>query len=133
MYNNNICTRYRVRRRGICLRDKVDQFTSSEFFTAENGLELSDVMVFAKSQADPELRKRLETYLVEQDVAGFDDSVSDDDVFNAVENKYFSARDVLDKIKGRISELRAKERAEKEYNDYLDNLRKETSKVKETE
>ena len=84
-----------------------DQFPGTEFFQDDNGMMLADFDVFARSQADPELQKKIRQYMVEQDVRGFDPETSDEDVFNSIQTKYDSNQGLLDQIKNRIRELRA--------------------------
>ncbi len=86
---------------------EIDQFQATEFFKDENGMILADFDVFARSQGNPELQAKIREYLVEQDVHGFDSSVSDEDVFNQLSSKYESTQSILDRVKARIIQLRA--------------------------
>lgn len=83
----------------------IDKFLSSEFFF-ENGAEIRDVDVYAKSSSDPELRSKITEYLIENDVQGFDESVSDEEVFEQISSKYDSRQSILAKISNRLRELR---------------------------
>lgn len=103
----------------------IDKFVDSEIFKSESGLEINDVNVFAKVQSDPALAARVREQLIVQDIKGFDESVSDEDVFKSLEEKYSSASSALAAVKGRISEIRTKEIADKRFNDYLEQIKKE--------
>lgn len=85
----------------------VDQFTSTEFFQ-EDGMELRDFSVFAKSEASPELHEKIKEYLIENQITSFPSDISDDDVFAQIKSKYDSTTSILSRLKGRIAELRSK-------------------------
>lgn len=107
MFNSDICVKRGVSptlRKGKAF-PKPDQFCSTDFFK-EGGLKLRDFNVFAKAAADPELQMKLREYIIENDVQGFDSSVSDDDVFNSIQSKYDSTSQILARVKERISYLR---------------------------
>lgn len=90
---------------------EVDQFAGSEFFEDENHMRLCDFDVFARSQNDVELQNKIRQYMVESDVKGFDESVSDDEVFEQISSKYDSGQTILDRVKARIVELRSAQKA----------------------
>lgn len=84
----------------------VDQFQSTEFFY-DDGMEIRDYAVFAKSQADPVLREKMREYLVENDVKSLDPSIDDDAAFATIQSKYDSMSNILSRVKDRINELRS--------------------------
>lgn len=88
---------------------KIDPFVNSDFYKDDCGLERSDVHVFAQASNDPELREKIQQYLVENDVKGFDENVSDEDVFKSIESKYLTKQKILSDLGDRISQLRADE------------------------
>ena len=92
---------------------RADQFCASEFFK-EGGLRLRDVNVFAKAASNPELQSKINEYMIENEVKGFDSSVSDDEVFNQIQSRYESRDTLLARIRNRISELRLTAPIEKE-------------------
>lgn len=84
-----------------------DQFPASEFFF-ENGKLLSDVNVVSKLSDSPELQSKLREYMVEQDVSNFDDTKSDEEVFNALSSQYKSKYEILRDLEAKESELNSK-------------------------
>jgi len=96
---------------------QVDQFAASEFFISENGLFLNDAAVFARAQSDPELRVKIQDYLVEGSSGSFASSADDDDVFDSihdVENRFFNEiASIRDKaIELQNNRIKAKENVE---------------------
>lgn len=84
---------------------EVDQFTSSEFFKDVSGHELKDYTVALTSS--PEVREKMAEYLVERDVKGFDDNISDEEVLQSIKSKYDSSTSrILSLIDQRIADLR---------------------------
>lgn len=110
----------RSKDKAVHFSDNIDQFGSSDFFKADSGLELCDFNVFAKQSADPAFREKMEKYMIENEVQGFDPSVSDEDVFNSIESKYLTKQNILADLRNRISTLRDKE--------FLDSQKKEPEK-----
>lgn len=94
--------------------NNIDQFGSTDFFKADSGLELCDFNVFAKQSADPAFREKMEKYMVENEVKGFDPSVSDEDVFKSIESKYLTKQNILSDLRDRINTLRDKEEMDKQ-------------------
>lgn len=87
--------------------NSIDQLPASEYFHNGVGLELSDVNVFMRLSDSPEFREKLQKYLVENEVTGFDPSVSDDEVLSHLESKYLTRQQILSDIGDRISVLRS--------------------------
>lgn len=112
MNKQNVVTVHVAPPRGANMIDGIDKFLSSEFFF-ENGAEIRDVRVFAKTNENPELRDKVLEYLVENEVKGFDESVSDDEVFEQINSKYDNKQSILARISNRISELRKQSADEK--------------------
>lgn len=85
---------------------EVDQFPVSEFFSNELGKEKKDIEVMQNSS--PEVREKMQEYIIANEVKGFDPSVSDDEVLSSIHSKYDnSLSSILGAIDRRISELRA--------------------------
>lgn len=95
--------------RVITFSEQIDQFQSSDFFKSDNGMEISDINVYAKSQSDAELREKMEKYLIENEIKGFDESVSNDEVFEKIQSKYLTRQKILSDIDKQIDFLRTKE------------------------
>lgn len=89
---------------------QVDQFAVSEFFFTKDGV-LSDRDLFLRSEADPELRAKLQESLVEQDVQSeLSDDVSLDEAFARVQSRYETKYDVLKRLNARIADAEYRER-----------------------
>lgn len=89
----------------------VDQFCVSDFFT-DGGLMLKDVDVFARADTNPELRAKINQYMIENEVKGLSDEMDVDDAFDAVEER-LSLGSALAAVKSRLSELYKSDREAK--------------------
>lgn len=83
---------------------EVDNFPVSDFFF-KGGLYLRDVDVFARSEADPELRQRMSEYMIEREVAGAPVDSDPDDVLESIENR-LSVAGALAAVRYKLASLR---------------------------
>lgn len=112
-------------RRGKCFKSQIDTFVNSDIFKNEHGLELSDVNVYANVQSNPEMANRVRELMIVKDIQGFDESIPDDKVFESLEQKYSSTSEALQAVKARIADIRTAQLAEKRYQEYLEEFKRQ--------
>ena len=92
----------------VNLVSKIDPFINSDFFFDENGFEISAPVLLARCQDNPELTAKVQQMIIENDVQGMSNDMSNEDVLKTVDMKYNTITYLRDKIDKRIIELRSK-------------------------
>lgn len=92
----------------VNLVSKIDNFINSDFFFNDNGFEISAPVLLARCQNNPELSAKVQQMIIENDVQGMSNDMSNEDVLKTVDLKYNTITYLRDKIDKRIIELRSK-------------------------
>ena len=87
---------------------EVDNFTNTEFFF-KGGFRLRDIDVFARADSNPELRRKVNEYIIERDIVSSSSDLSEEQILENLETKY-NVNTALQAVRGRISDILCKEK-----------------------
>lgn len=85
---------------------QVDQFTASEFFMSDSGLPLRDYQVYALSESNSELRRKMQDYMILRDISQSNDGLTDDQIEQSIVSKYDDSYSLIDRVKSAIRNWR---------------------------